>query len=200
MKINRDCSSLCIHSFYKIIETKDLNYLIEGYTGKKFKRTKKLFQELATTWEEILFEYAELTFNKTIISNYKSQLILLKMQFQYNYITNCLKLYEKYEEKEVLKLLGSVKKPINLDKEIQPQIDSLLKFLKGLDMKIKIARSKVDKIKKDEEQEIKTNLEKEALILEVNLGLKSSIEVRTTSVKRWLMMLELNKEKTKRYG
>ena len=201
MRIYKNCDSLSIYHFYKIIDTGDLRYLIKGYDGEKKRKIRKRQQKrLEEAWESILNEYAGLTYNKEVQLNFRAQAKLIRLRLKYVVVSETLRLYDTYGDSVVLKLLCDVGMKFSPDEPIEPQVKRIRGQVKGLKMKVKIAEANYEKRFKKTREKIKINLEKQALILEVNLGIKSGIEVRNTSVTRWIMITQLNEEKTKEYG
>ena len=198
MKIHKTCSSLTIAPFYSIIDTGDFKYLIKGNErgDKELKITKQQQQQLEDAFNEILKEYSERTANREVLRNYKAQIKIIALEFEYATVSKILMLFEKYEEIEILDLLNEMDYPFNKGKNIDDQIQTILKKLKGVKMRIKIETVKYKKRFVQEIKKVKRNLDKEALMLEMSLGLSAgSVDVYKTSVKRWVNMVKLHNEK-----
>ena len=205
MKLFKSCSTLPIKNFFQIIETEDLRYLTKkfDFENSKLKLNEEDLNALNLIWENIYFEYSELTSNHTLRSILKKQCLIEEWSTIYDVITKCVELYDFYGETEALELINKLEHKsykINLQKPLGKQLIKIDSQMKGLKNKIKIFKIKLVKSVKDDKEEVKSNLERDALYLERNLELKRAINVQKTPVKTWVEMLELSKEKAKEYG
>lgn len=205
MKLYKSCSTLPINNFWQIIETEDLRFLIKkfDFENNKIKLSEENKIALSYIWEEIYFEYSEITSNHKLKSTLKKQCLIQEWETIYYLVKECISLYDKYENKEVLELINKLNHKsfkIDFEKPIAKQLNILDKKLKGLKNKIKIFKIKLVESTKQEKQEVKSDLERDALYLEKNLDLKRAIDVRKTPVKTWVRMLQLSKERQKEYG
>lgn len=201
MRIHKTCGTLSIYSFYQIIDTDDLRYLLKDFDEENpLKITEKQQLQLNTIWDTILHEYAELTFDKEVMINLKAQARIIKLDFRYNTAIKILKLYGDYNELKVMKLFKDINIHFDMKGKVEPQIQRILGTIKGLKMQAKIATKNYELRFKKVKKKIKVNLDKQALILEINLGLKSAIIARETSVTRWVTMSQLNEVKLKSYA
>lgn len=201
MNIHKNCSSLSIWSFYKIIDTEDVRYLIKNYDNDKdIKLTEKRITELMSIWDEIVTEYGLLTVNAKVIKNYRLQFIIAELEFKYSTCINVLDIYANSGMIDVLLILNEFDFNINLLLNLEQQIDIVINKLKSLKNQIKIHKINYTRKYKKNVEDIKFNLDREALILQMNLDLKAGIDVKNTSVERWLNMVELNNEKIELNG
>jgi hypothetical protein len=205
MILFKSCSTLPIKNFFQIVETDDLRYLIKkfDFENDKIKLSEEEKIDLNIIWENIYFEYSELTSNHKLKGLLKKQCLIQEWETIYNVISKCIDLYEDYYQIEALKLINKLNHKvykINLLDSLDTQIESLKKDMKGLKTKIKVFKIKLVKSVDQNKTEIKSNLEKDALYLEKNLDLKRAININKTPVKTWIQMIELSKEKAKAYG
>jgi len=201
MKIHKTCDSLSIFSFEEILKTKDYRHLFINY--KKY-RDIELNEEQKIDFEKvfigIFYEYSELTFNKKILKNYKMQIEIELLEYRYSTTVRILQLYAEYGNIEVLGLLPDLDWSLNIEKEIEPQIVVIQRKLKFVKNKIKIQKIKYSDLYKDTSEKAVRNINKEALVLELNLGLNRSINPKLTSVVEWVNLINLNNEKKQANG
>jgi len=202
MKIHESCSTLSIYSFYKIIESNDYRYLIVGFEDESEIVLDSLkIIEFSEVFKKIINEYSELTCNTEVIRNYKLQLLIAKLEFKYNVSLMALDSYMETKDLGVLSIIDEYNDlKINYNKDFTKEILLLISKLKSLKNKIKIHKINHSKKFNKNKEQIKTNLDREALHLEMSLKLSHSIETRKTSVERWINMVELSKERVESYG
>lgn len=201
MNIHKDCSTLSIWAFYEALNTNDLRYLIKGFEkGDDIKIKDKDSLNLSLALESILKEYSVLTLNKEIIKNYKLQLKIALLNYEYLICAEILKAFSLSKEIEVLLLLNEFNHKIDATKNIDNQICLVLQKLKSLKNNIKIHEINYEKKFVKNNKEVKYNLDKEAMFLEMSLKLSYSIDTKKTSVERWVNLMEINREKQLQNG
>jgi hypothetical protein len=205
MKLFKSCSTLPVKNFFQIIETDDLRYLTKKFDieNSKLKLSNDDIAILSSIWEEIYFEYCEITSNHKLKSILKKQCLIQEWETIYYVVTECINIFDVYGTKESLDLINRLndkKYQINLDKPLGIQLNKLDNKMKGLKNKIKIFKIKLVNSVKEDKEEVKNNLERDALYLERNLDLKRAIDISKTPIKTWVQMIELSKEKAKEYG
>lgn len=205
MKLFKSCSTLPVKNFFQIIETDDLRYLTKKFDieNSKLKLSNDDIAILSSIWEEIYFEYCEITSNHKLKSILKKQCLIQEWETIYYVVTECINIFDVYGTKESLDLINRLndkKYQINLNKPLGIQLNKLDNKMKGLKNKIKIFKIKLVNSVKEDKEEVKNNLERDALYLERNLDLKRAIDISKTPIKTWVQMIELSKEKAKEYG
>lgn len=201
MKVHKSCKTLSIYSFDRIVDTTDLRYLIrdfDEFEEENFKLTIVEAQELSTIFENILNEYNGLTANTKMFTNYKKRMAILELEFLHDTTVKILKLFVQTNTIEVLGLLVDLKWSFDADKPIEEQVAAIEQSLKGIRNRIRISKASFVNAYKDSEEPVKNNLGKEALYLEINLGISRKIDTKTTSVEEWVNMINLSVEKNKK--
>lgn len=205
IKLYKSCDTLPIHNFIQILDKNDFRYLITVFDDENdtFELTKKQQLDYALIFNDIFYEYSDLTDNTKLRKGLREQLLIEQWSIIYMVITTCSGLYIKYEKEHLLKPINQIDYPVSIDfdKPILPQLESLDRKMKGLKNKIKIKKIKISKRAgaKDIKEEVKQDLERDALYLEKGLELGRKIDPRTTSVRRWIHLIEMNKERAKQY-
>jgi len=201
MKLYKSCKTLPIHFFFRIFDTKDYRNLVVGFDEENdtFVLSEDEKLELEDIFDEILYEYSELTDNHNVRANYKKQILLKQYETEYLIVTECLKLYADYEEPLFLNMLSEVGYPIDLENDIDKQIQGVVAKMKGLKNKINISKANLEKSSKNDRSDIKVDLDRDALYLERNLDLKRAINPKETTVSQWLNLIQMDKEKQKEY-
>lgn len=201
MRTHKDCNTLPIYSFYKLTETQDLRWLIVDYAEyEDIELKNEDIKSLSDISTNIMNEYGGLIMNMAMLSNYKRQMQIEYLEYKYMVCTMILNLFAQGGEVEVLELLNEYDFQIDIEKDLLPQFEEAGLKVKRLKMQIQIFRLEFDKKVKTINEDIKTNIEREALLLEVNLKLGYGIDTRKTSVAKWVTMMKLSNEKIKQNG
>lgn len=199
MNVNyhKSCSTLPIYNFYKILDTSDLRFLIVGYSELNDSNVK-ITNDAKKLLDSIIEEYLELTNNNEVILGLRLRMLIDEQEFERNILVKILDIYNDFKISDVLLLLNEFGFNIKIDEDLDVQIIEVTQRIKGLDNKIKINNIKYNARFKKDENKNKMNLEKEALILEMNLNLGREIDVYTTSVLKWINMLQISSSKVKK--
>lgn len=198
MKIYKDCDTLSIFSFYKIIETNDFTYLLKK--RKEGIKLNKVEQAICNqAFQKILKEFEANNATNESLKDYKEQIRIGYMQSIYDITTEILKMYESFGDTRILELLKPCKWKFDKDKEIEPQIKVVLLKMKGLKNKINISNINYKERYRKEKNSNSLNfdLEKEAVRLSISLKLNYLINTKTTSVATWINLKKINEEQIK---
>jgi hypothetical protein len=194
-KYYTSCSTLSVFRFYKIVDENNLNFLVKGFEDgdTEFKYSAEA-EEIA---QKILEEYAELTSNKEIVVGLNLRIKIAEFQFEKDILEGVLDSFNTYEDYSVLSLLTDFGFDIKEGDNLNIKFSKVISRIKSLNNKIKINKSKYTERFKKNSEEIKRNLIKEALNLEMGLELGRKINVHTTMVDEWVAMVELSTLKAK---
>lgn len=199
----RNCSEIPIYNFTQIKMKEDLRYMVIGWDGYEDIKVPK---EANEHWQNIRNEWIELLDDNTISYYYDLILEIIYLQTRFNLASEYLKqiatrdmnneTMEKYVE-----LLANWKYKWNRKNLKSVEIERLLRQLKASQNKIGLKLDELERLKKENGfDEAPQSLEKQAVILEQITG-KNSIDVMTTSVKKWLeigkMANEINEQRRK---
>jgi hypothetical protein len=198
--LHKSCDTLPIYNFYKVVDTMDLNYLAIGYNDLN-ELNVKIDKELATkNWNAILSEYSELTANREVLANYEKQIEILYLETIIKSGEKILENYEEYGDIEILLLLNDFDYSFDEHKNIENQINMVIRKIKGYRNKVRILKSNYEqRFRKKDNEAKESNLTKDALSLELSLDIGREIDIRTTSVSKWIYMFDLVKEKSRNY-
>jgi len=199
MNLHKNCDSLPIYNFYQIVEGNQFQYLVIGYNDLLDKIPVFNIEECKVFFQDILSQYGELTSNKEVILNITKQIEIQGLEFELLCIMETLTNFKEFEDVAVFKLLENFGINIDVKKNLENQINMIVKKVKSLRNKIKIRKSKYAQRFKKTEEDIKHNLDKEALMLEMNLDLGREINTRTTTVTRWIHLINASADKAKAY-
>ena len=199
MNVHKSCSSLPIYNFYKIIESYDYKYMVIGYNDLIDDDPEIDEKECFDYFEDIITEYGEITSNSEVLLNVLKQIDIVNLQYELDCIINILEIVKETEDLETLLLLKHFGINIDFKKNIENQINNVAKRVKSLRNKIKIKKAKYSTRFKDNNEKVKIDVDKEALMLEIGLDLGREIDIRTTTVKRWVNLISASKEKNKQY-
>lgn len=194
-KYHKSCATLPIYNFYQVIDKGDYSYLVRGYVdGDEVNVDDIVASKL---FKEIVQEYSELTSNKEILISLKLRILIAGYEYERDLLKSILTIYEETKQEEVLSLLSE----FNFDPSRAESVDTLLKSVisrvKSLNNNIRVQKNKYTTRFKKETQEVKRNLDKQALSLEMNLKLGREINVHKTSVTKWVNMFDIAREKSK---
>jgi len=195
MEFHKTCKTLSIYSFSEILKTNDLRFLIKEYNEYDEKEIKLFGSELNEAKEifkDIVYEYSELTVNKSVLQNYLSQINIEKEEFRYNITEKILNFYAESGSLEILETLNKLDWNINLEGDLNKQIETIVASMKRFNTKINVLKlkykEKFENKKNKNEDSIDTNLDYEAISLEIALKISYSINTKETSVAKWISM------------
>tara|TARA_R110000772_G_scaffold188838_3_gene299932 strand:- start:9994 stop:10611 length:618 start_codon:yes stop_codon:yes gene_type:complete len=193
LKNYESCSTLPIYNFYKIIDEGNYGYIQKDYEeGDDFIESDKTTSYI---FLKILEEYSVLTANREVLISLKLQISIIDYEFERDSLKSIVEIFNETNDFKVLVLLSS----FGFDTSNKLGIDKLLKSvisrIKNLNNKIRINKVKYTKRFKTTNKEIKRNLDKEALLLEMSLDLGREIEVKKTSILKWVNMVQLSNDK-----
>jgi len=210
MVFHKTCRTLPIYNFNEILLSKDLRFLIKGFDEDVQEDLELSSTELISAhdiYKSIIYEYAELTANNSIISKYKSEFLINSHMFRYEQAVNILDLYSKYKDIKLLNILNRLEIRFKEDEDVNEQISKITKKLRGLKTNVDVLKIKhSNKFEKDlkvgeEKIEHVDRLDSEAIALELNLKLGYSLNTKKISVSRWVTMWNIsNKIKSKDNG
>ena len=149
---NTDCETLSIWSFYKVMETQDLTYLL------KDKHTENTL-DLTETWDNIIEEYQELTNSANDMILWRLRLEIGKLSLRLQRVTIGCQIYfhssiSKDVEKEIIDNLKSDN--VLLKCRSIEELDRINRQLQSMKTKIRLKELELDQLtpKNDETQDI----------------------------------------------
>jgi len=199
-----------IYNFMMCVSQNDLIYLIVNLNDSEDdqvnKYVEKNINELTIKFNKIEEEYKAITFDKKELSKQKELGRMIYLESQHNAIVKVINLYIETKEILVLDILNELGCKFDKLKNINKQLKSANRIIMNLKNKINILNSNFKIKYKITDQELKedkitsvTGIEKsldsQALMLESNLETGYRIDIKTTSVLRWVNLLETNKSK-----
>jgi hypothetical protein len=196
MEFYKSCRTLSIYSFNEILRSNDLRFLIKDfdeYNDEEIKLVGVDAMQASEIFKEIIYEYSSLTFNRSILKNYMSQINIEKEEFRYNITEKILNFYAESEDLSILETLNNLDWKMDINGDINSQIKIIIASMRKFRTKINILKLKHDeKFKKkvivDNEDSYVDVLESEAISLEIALKISHSIDTKNTSVSKWISM------------
>jgi KaiC/GvpD/RAD55 family RecA-like ATPase len=192
------------------VSQNDLMYLIVNVNNSTDdqvnKYVEKNINDLTIKFNKIEEEYRAITFDKKELSKQKELARMIYLESQHNAIVKVLNLYIETNEILVLDILNELGCKFDKSNDINKQLKSANRVIMNLKNKINILNSNfkikykiTDKELKEDKVTSVTGIEKsldsQALMLEGNLETGYRIDIKTTSVLRWVNLLETNKSK-----
>jgi KaiC/GvpD/RAD55 family RecA-like ATPase len=192
------------------VSQNDLIYLIvnvnDSTDDQVNKYVEKNINDLTIKFNKIEEEYKAITFDKKELSKQKELARMIYLESQHNAIVKVLNLYIETNEILVLDILNELGCKFDKLNDINKQLKSANRVIMNLKNKINILNSNFKikyKITNKELKEdkvtsvtgIEKSLDSQALMLEGNLETGYRIDIKTTSVLRWVNLLETNKSK-----
>ena len=214
-KTYKSCSDIPIYNFMMFLSTQDYKYLISNIKKASKESVEKFLSSkgdyLKKVFEKIEEEYKELTFSKRDSDRHRDIVSMMILESKYNAIIKILKVYSETKEVTVLDLLNKLGGKFDVTKPINEQILNAKKLSKGLknQLNIKTANFKIkykvdDNDIEDEKEDTSGNVEKsldaQALSMESNLETGYEINIRKTSVLRWVNLREANDRKIEQFN
>lgn len=195
LRYYRDCDSLPIYNFHKILETKNLNYLYLDYDEYEDIESDK---DLSETWSSIYEEYLKLTNDNTTLMYYEltEEVLYLETRYKvaFTLINNLVNIPMTDEFVfAYCQELSKWKFKIDLEKDLGEELDKAIKQLKASEVRLKLKQKELkDLIDKNNDGE-SLSLVKQVVKLEQGLG-RNNIDPKTTSVTKWIALIEQVRE------
>lgn len=196
IKYYKTCSTLPIFNFYKIIDG-DLRFLVIDSSELNVDEVI-VTSEFTDIFNVIFEEYSELTRNKEVTVSLNLQLLVSEQEFERDILQRTLTLFNETSDLKILSILSDFGFNIDESKDFDAFLNNVISRVKGLNNKIRINKVKYAKRFKQETKNVKRNLDKESLMLEMSLELGREIDTHKTSVSKWVNMIEVSKEKSAR--
>lgn len=183
----KDCESLSIYTFHKILETGDYSLLLTEGTLDS--------EELTRVWEDIYSQYCKLSEDNSSLMYFATASELLYLETRYNIGRVVAKqLIECRDIPKVVEVCASTlskwEYPINLANDLDEEIEKVV-------VRIKQSKNKIDRKKTELEgygsEEEPMPLVQQAVKLARGLS-KDKIDVKTTMVDEWIYLMKELKE------
>jgi len=177
----KSCDTLPIYNFYKILNTKELKWLIKDYDEDDEIEDEKLI----TLWEDIYEEYIDLLGEKAVTKKSVAINQLQKMELEIRIVSSLIKMYidRKFDE------IGEQIDEWGYDKN---DLEKSIKKLESLKFRMDILKSKTD-VKEDEE--VKYDLYNDIVSIETILGNGINIDPHKTVVSKWVSYILISEKK-----
>lgn len=179
----KSCDTLPIYNFYKILNTKDLMWLVKGYEGDEGHDDEDKLIEL---WEKIYEEYIDLLGEKAISKKAITLNQISKIELELRIVSSLIQIYadKRYEE---------IGEQIDAWGYYKDDIEKSIKKLEGLKfrMNIMISKTKDD----DDEEEKKYDIYKDIVAVENILGNGLTIDPYKTVVSKWVNYILISERK-----
>ena len=186
MKIYKSCKTLSIFRFYEILETKDYKYLIDDYENTDI--TEELQNDLDNIWSELFKEYIVLKDDKQIRTSFKKLAYISKLETKLSICSSLLSGLVEQTTKEgqlkYIKELSAWGYPINQNKDIQDEVNRVIRNFKTLKSTITIKRNEYNKEYKKELTQEKIDIDEQ--VVNVEQALNNQIDSNKTTVSKWI--------------
>jgi len=206
MNLYKDCSDLPIYNFDIIYKSQDFNYLVVEFDGYNEVSIPKNANE---RWQAIKKEWAELIDDNTVAYYHQLMSEVVYLQTRYEVSGMFLKeIFEREMHEETLEVyieaLGEWGYKWNRKAKKLVEVKRLLQQRKSSENKLGIKLDELKELQKENELAgEESSIEKQAVLLEQITG-KNNIDIKTTSVKKWLeinnIANEINEERRKSNG
>jgi hypothetical protein len=194
-----------------MLPNKDLKYLIVGYEEISEKKIEAFVvvneNDLRKAYDEIFNDYSATKFDRRELLRMKEEGEIIYLNSTYEIIVKTLALYKEYEDIKILEIFVDLEfTNFDINGDIKKEIEKIVRSAKGLKNKINIKRINYEKkyLKGVEDkmdvQDVFKTLDKQALALETNLELGYKINVKKTSVVRWLNLIDRHEKVIEQYG
>lgn len=178
----KSCDTLPIYNFYKILNTKDLMWLVKGYEGDEGHDDEDKLIEL---WEKIYEEYKKVMGIDGDTKSQRTLAVISEMELELVTVSILLKISQTSKEQWVKDELKAWKY----------DIPDPIKKLEALKFKLDILKSKnQDLINPEEKEENANNLYKDIAIVETSLGFR--INPKETVVSQWAEYINICKKRS----
>lgn len=198
MKIYDTLDSITVYLFFKILDTEDYSYLIKKREKFVDKISELKIIELQNVFKNIITEYSLKTNNFKLFNDIKKKIYISKLEYEFSLLSSIIKIFEKYEEIEVLFVLDDIGYDFKNCNNIEKEVNKVVKKCKALKNKININKIKYNNSnKKSSKEKQDYNIDSIALSLERALDLKYKLDVKETTMLRWINLIDLSKKNKK---
>lgn len=160
-------------------------------------------EDLEEVFYDIYYKYCELIKDEKTLSMLNKKKYILDKQTEYSIVSNILNVFKETEDLRVLYILNSLDNySIDMSKNLNPQISSIIRKLKLLKNRINLKTIQFDKRYKNKlEKNTKSKIDVylQCSELELALDLKYPLDPYETTLVKWCSMINLAKAKSKRY-
>jgi len=196
MEFYKSCKTLSIYAFNEILKGGDLRFLIkeyDEYSEEEIKLVGVYLDEATELFKNILYEYSEITTNRSLLSSFGSQINITKEEFRYNLTEKILNFYAESNDLDILNILNNLEWKIDISSDVNSQIKTIVASMRKLKTKINILKIKYEekfknKTKDSKEDVFIDKLESDAIALEIALKISYSIDTKKTSISKWVSM------------
>ena len=199
MKIYKSCRELPMYNFYEVLETKDPKYLVKEYDDVEM--TDELANELTPIWRNIFEEYIVLKDDKQIRLSFKKLIIISKLETKYeickSLVSGLISQVLKKEQKKYIEELCHWGFLIDGRKNINSEIERIIKNLKALNSGIQIKRVQYDKEFRKEQDDEKTSIDAQIVAIELILE-NGAIDIHRTTVSKWVEYTKMAVKRTRK--
>jgi hypothetical protein len=201
MKIYDSLATITVYIFFEILDTEDYTYLIkkrEKFIDKEnpdiinISEVKKL--ELQNVFKNIVSEHAQKTHNFKLFNDIKKKIYISRLEYEFDLISAIVKIFENYEEIEVLFVLDSIGFNFENSDSIESELKKAIIHCKALKNKININKIKYNKANKKSDEDKDYNIDAVALSLERALDMNYKLDIRKLSMLRWVNLINLSKK------
>jgi hypothetical protein len=203
MKLYRSCGTLPIARFYRCVEDDDLRNLIVDFDYENPEieiESEEDLQLLSETFQEIFAEFNELSENHKLMGILKKRFLINQWKFKYITVDYVLIFYEITEDPIFFKVFDGLddgRFKFNEEKPIEPQVKKFKQNLKALKNKINIYEIKLNEKLKNVKTDNQSNIQRDLLMLESVLEMSRGLDPEYTSVKQYLILIEMAMQKQK---
>lgn len=204
--IHKNIRTLSIYNFCMIIKANDFCYLIKNYDDDNDPDSYKGYEnnsDLEKIWNNIKDQYDNFIGDKSERKKYLALLEIDKMKATLSLINHILDLYELTQDPVILWEINNINGfSFKHYESIGPQLDKLIIKVKHLKNKLNLANIKFEdkflkNIDKQEEslKNIIDDIDSTAMVFEIDLNIPYKIDIKQTSVLRWLKLIKLKEQK-----
>lgn len=193
IKYYRSCEHLSIYRFHKIMETGNYCFLVKDWNEENEIEINK--EEALSIWGGIYNEYCKLTSNNKAIEYYRTSQSIAYLETRREVVGRILvQLTMRTMKPEIFKeYIETIRRFDFVYEGDLPDV----KKLEDLSRQIRAANNEIELLKDTLQKLVSTGeglpFEKELVKVEQALG-RNIIDPRTTSVKKWVYLLEEIKE------
>ena len=208
-KFYKSANTIPAFNFFEGIKTGNILWFIKGYNEDEeedYSLNENQLKALNKYKEDIYWDYIDLVNDQKVKNTYKKQILIEQWEGIHSIVDGSISLYETTKNPLNLRYINQIEDigwKIDFSKNVPKQVSALKRKLKGLRNRIKLFKSKITaQIKTDNkkrEQGEEADIDKTALIIEQNLELKRELDTRTTTLKKFVFLMEMNDSKIRQY-
>jgi hypothetical protein len=181
------CKTIPMESFYEMMESNNVKWLVIGYDyDNDVSINTRKREQLKEEWKVLFDEYLQLKNDQSVINNLRKRMKIAELRNKLFWGGTWLRLFINNQTKENAKGLGDWGFKIDSTKDINKEVERIIRSLKSLKTRINIEVSKYEKRLEKASKQEKNSIDDQVVNVAKVLDLKFPIDLKETTISRWV--------------